>query len=88
MVTKCANAVCNNDFHYLRKGRLFLVPVDDHGPLPSGPQLVGDRKGPQRVEHYWLCDECAERLTLAIDRRLGIVTVPINTPVAKRAAAS
>jgi hypothetical protein len=88
MVTKCANATCSNEFHYLRKGRLFLVEVDDRGPVAPGPQLVTERKRPQRVEHYWLCDECVETLTLAIDRQRGVVTVPTGTPVARRAAAS
>lgn len=87
MVTKCANPNCPNEFHYLRNGKLFLVEVDDKGPVPSGPQLVTQRRRPQRVEHYWLCDECVEKITLAIDPRVGVVAVPIGTPVVKRAAA-
>ncbi len=87
MVAKCANPDCRNEFHYLRNGRLFLVEVDDKGPVPTGPQLVTGRHGPHRVEHYWLCDECVQTITLAIDRQLGVVTVPIGTPVVKRAAA-
>ena len=89
MVAKCANPNCTNEFHYLRNGRLFIVEVDENSRLTAlGPQPVGDRKKAHRIEHYWLCDECAPSLTLAIDRQQGVVAVPIGTPVARRAAAS
>ncbi|HTK95224.1 MAG TPA: hypothetical protein VL382_06260 [Terriglobales bacterium] len=87
MVTKCANPSCENEFHYLRDGKLFLVEVDDLGPVPPGPQLATQRRHPLRVEHYWLCEQCATSITLAIDRKRGVVTVPIGTPVVRRAAA-
>jgi hypothetical protein len=88
MVTKCANPACANEFHYLRNGRLFLVEVEeDSGRVSLGPQLVGERRKPRRVEHYWLCDECVPKLTLAIDRERGVVAVPTGTRVAHRAAA-
>jgi hypothetical protein len=84
MVTKCANPSCANQFHYLRDGRLFIVEMEES----AGLQMVGDSKKPRRIEHYWLCDECAPNLTLAVDRQRGVVTVPAGTPVARRAAAS
>ena len=88
MVTKCANPLCGNQFHYLRDGRLFIVEVEEGGSLPaSGPQLAGSKRA-RRIEHYWLCDECAPTLTLAVDRQRGVVAVPAGTPVARRAAAS
>lgn len=89
MVTKCANRACSTEFHYLRNGKLFLVEIDDqNAPLPFNPQMVTSPKKPRRVEHYWLCDECVQTLTLAIDRQRGVVTVPSGTPVARSAAAS
>ena len=90
MVTKCANPLCANQFHYLRDGRLFIVEVEEGGGLPaSGPHLAADRKKPpRRIEHYWLCDQCAPTLTLAVDRQRGVVAVPAGTLVARRAAAS
>jgi hypothetical protein len=88
MLTKCANPNCTNEFHYLRKGRVYQVVVDaERGPLPFGPQLVAEPKRPQRIEHYWLCDECAATMTLAVDRQRGLVAV-LTTPAAHRAAAS
>lgn len=88
MLAKCANPSCTNEFHYLRKGKVFQVVVDAvKGPLPAGPQLVTLPKAAQRIEHYWLCDNCAASLTLAVDRERGLVTIPI-APVARRAAAS
>ena len=87
MVTKCANPLCANQFHYLRDGRLFIVEVEEGAGLPvPGPHLAG--KKARRIEHYWLCDECAPTLTLAVDRQRGVVAVPVGTPVARRAAAS
>jgi len=89
MVTKCANHECANEFHYLRNGRLFIVEVDDRSHwLALGAQPAGERKKPHRIEHYWLCDECAPRLTLVIDRERGVVAIPTGTAVARRAAAS
>lgn len=88
MLAKCANPNCSNEFHYLRKGRLYQVVVDPvKGPLPLGPQLVQEARGPQRIEHYWLCDDCAATMTLAVDRQRGLITIPA-APVARRAAAS
>jgi hypothetical protein len=31
----------------------------------------------RRVEHYWLCDQCAPYLSLTFDSRTGVLTVPL-----------
>jgi hypothetical protein len=31
----------------------------------------------RRIEHYWLCDECASFLSLAFDKCRGIITMPL-----------
>lgn len=88
MLAKCANPNCSNEFHYLRKGKVFQVVVDAvKGPLPSGPQLVAEARASQHIEHFWLCDECAATMTLAVDRQRGIVTI-LTRPATFRAAAS
>jgi hypothetical protein len=78
MLSKCANPECSKPFQYLREGRLFLVEAGalngGNGASP-GPQLVGKR--PQRkVEHFWLCGDCARTLTLAVEPGRGVVVVP------------
>jgi hypothetical protein len=34
-------------------------------------------KSLRRVEHYWLCDECANFITLTFDRERGMITIPL-----------
>ncbi len=62
MLSKCANPECSAPFDY-RHGRLFRLPVSlNHAS----------------VQHFWLCENCAETFTLhqsdglkpAIRRRL------------------
>ena len=35
-----------------------------------------------RLEHYWLCDECAAQWTLTYDPERGISLVPVRRPAA------
>ena len=59
MVSTCANPGCSATFHRLQEGRLFVIDPRDRKP----PQPERD----SRLQFYWLCEKCAERLTLAID---------------------
>jgi hypothetical protein len=59
MVSTCANPGCFASFHRLQEGRLFVFDPRDRKP----PQSERDA----RLQFYWLCEKCAERLTLAID---------------------
>jgi hypothetical protein len=63
MVTKCANPSCNNLFHYLREGRLFLVEA----PLASAPN-TDYRERSHGSEYFWLCERCAHTMTITSDR--------------------
>ena len=56
MVSKCANPSCDQLFRYLRKGTVFFLER-----TPSSKRVGGS------VEHFWLCDECSETLTLRFD---------------------
>ena len=80
MLHKCANPACLNSFRKLNEGKLFLVEANAFGGT-AGEQL---RSRPsRRIEHYWLCDQCAPVLTLSFERGRGIVAVPITEPVRK-----
>jgi hypothetical protein len=77
MITKCANPDCFAPFHYMREGRLFQVDRDAAGHLVAGPFLMSGSGLPHRLEHFWLCGNCAQRLTLALDATGSMVTVPL-----------
>jgi hypothetical protein len=85
MLQKCANPACLNPFRKLSEGKLFLV----ESPGPSlDPRVRGwDEGGFRRIEHFWLCGDCAAVLTLSFERGKGIVPVPLN-PARKRPTAS
>jgi hypothetical protein len=57
MVSNCANPGCRKPLHYLREGRVFLF---------NGAPGRGN-KGQPPLEHYWLCGECAQCMTLMKD---------------------
>jgi hypothetical protein len=83
MLTKCANPICNARFRYLREGRLFKMDV----PSRTLAYLAG-KKPPRQVEHFWLCEDCAAQMTLAVGRNGEVITVPLAEPSVRRAAAS
>src|SRR5438270_91053 len=78
MLAKCANPACSTKFLRLTEGKLFQVetefvlkPTNRNG---NGAGRINSRR---RTEHFWLCSECAPFVTLAFDRKEGIVTVPL-----------
>jgi hypothetical protein len=83
MLTKCANPACNATFRYLRDGRVFKI----ERPAGHTPHVAG-KKPPQLVEHFWLCDGCAVQMTLGVDFYGNVITVPLEEPMGRRAAAS
>jgi hypothetical protein len=86
MLSKCANPGCPATFLYLHQGKLFRldssaeilvrIPVSEV-PRPS-----------QRVEFFWLCDQCAAELTLGYKKETGIIVVPLNQELRLAASAS
>lgn len=75
MLQKCANPSCRSPFRKLSEGKLFLVDRHDPGSLNSSRGWGNGM--PHRIEHFWLCDECASVLTLTFDRGKGLITVPL-----------
>jgi hypothetical protein len=64
VVSNCANPACARPLHYLRDGRVFLFHAAECAPGSAA-------SASPRLEHYWLCGECAQRLRLVKDA-LGI----------------
>jgi hypothetical protein len=80
MLSHCANLQCSKPFLRLREGKLFLVETQSETrplglPGHTAPWL---RKPPRRVEHFWLCDQCASIWTLIQDGTRGVALVPLN----------
>jgi hypothetical protein len=87
MLHKCANPNCVNPFRKLSEGKLFLVETE--GVSLSNPGGRRWDEGIQhRIEHFWLCGECASVLTLAFDKGKGLRTVPLPQTARKKPAVS
>lgn len=84
MLSKCANPDCGASFHYLGQGKLYEIRPE---PELTGPQLVFPKKAAGRSERFWLCNNCASVMTLAVDSARKVVLLPLQ-PKAKQAIAS
>ncbi len=82
MLSHCANSQCSKPFLRLREGKLFLVETPGTAKQEglAGPIVPSLRKPPQRVEHFWLCDQCASAWTLIQNGTFGIALVPLTQP--------
>ena len=81
MLSKCANPACCARFLYLHEGRIFNIEVDA-GPSTDPEARICGR--PRRLEHYWLCANCARLLTVrweqgAVVTRLARLALPAAT---------
>ena len=62
MLDKCANSECSKPFDY-KQGRFFRfrrVCAANEAPANA-----------HSVQHFWMCDRCAETHTLRYHRELG-----------------
>jgi hypothetical protein len=82
MLSRCANSRCAKPFLRLREGQLFLVETEQvtKPGEPVSPPFVRARQPQRRVEHYWLCDQCAAFWTLVYDRDNGVALIPLPQP--------
>jgi hypothetical protein len=73
MVSKCANPECAATFRYFHQGRLFRweteVGFDRRRTLGVDD---GTRKPIRRIEFYWLCENCAGKMTLVFEKGVGV----------------
>ena len=87
MLHKCANPNCSSPFRKLSQGKLFLV---DAQPLEASEAARARWRGqpPNRIEYYWLCDQCAFAMTLSYEKGRGVVAVPRPESATKMPAAA
>ena len=85
MLSKCANPDCGATFHYLGEGKLYEIRYDAQ---PKTPQAFKRAAG--RSERFWLCDQCSNLMTLAVDSAKKVILMPLprTAPMVKRAIAS
>lgn len=72
MLHKCANPNCSKPFLRLDRGKLFQVETERLPPVHSSR-----RKLLRQIERYWLCDECAQLLTLTFEKGRGVTIMPL-----------
>jgi len=89
MLSHCANQQCSKPFLKLREGKLFLVETERllKPGEAAAPPFVRARQQQRLVEHYWLCDQCAQHWTLVYDREKGVALSPIRKAPLSAAAA-
>lgn len=77
MVSQCANPRCAVPFRYLHQGRLFLVERrNGNGNGNGSGKSNGDaHRATARLEYFWLCSDCALRMTLEAERGSGMIRV-------------
>jgi len=63
VVSKCANPNCLKPCLHLGKGTLFFFQVSsDTETWADDGCMSSVRKGPHRLETFWLCEHCASSL--------------------------
>ena len=72
MLSKCANPGCPAPFLYLHEGKLFRLDTASGDPAPQTTQATG-----RNLEFFWLCGECAVKLTLRFQKGVGVAIVPL-----------
>ena len=95
MLSKCANPACGAKLHYLGDGRIYRIDGDiprhfDPQPTAGGgsdSQIATQVPVTGGREYFWLCRECSQELTLAVQES-SVVVVPIRHPATRAAAAS
>lgn len=83
MLSKCLNQNCSATFQYLTQGRLYRIDFTDarRKRARSGKQIIpSNRSKSDRVEHFWLCDNCAASLTIELNEDGTVRLVPLTNP--------
>ena len=77
MVSKCANPGCAATFRYFHQGKLFRLETE--AGLERRRALGNDdemKKPLRRIEFYWLCENCADKMTLVFEKGVGVSARP------------
>jgi hypothetical protein len=89
MLSKCLNSHCSATFHHLGQGRLFRVDFSDVGrkrAMAGKPVVISKRSKTHPVEHFWLCESCATRLTIVLSDAGEVCLMPYDEATQKHPA--
>lgn len=73
MLSKCANPSCREEFHSLRRGRLFVAE-----PTPPMTRVTTATAKRHKLEYFWLCAECCRTMRVALDRHNYVVVTSLH----------
>jgi len=77
MVSKCANPDCSTPFRYFHTGKLFRAETSlGLDRRRTMGQEVQQSKPLRRLEFFWLCEDCAGKMTLTFDKESGVAVLP------------
>ena len=73
MVSKCANPECAAPFRYFHQGKLFRLETEAGFDRRRTLGVNDEMKKPRRrLEFYWLCENCAGKMTLVFEKGAGV----------------
>jgi hypothetical protein len=73
MLSKCANPGCSSVFLYLHAGKIFRIERKTSNRAASSLGADAEmKKTANRVESFWLCNECASKMTLVFSKDGGV----------------
>ena len=81
MVSQCANPRCSAPFRYLHQGKVFLVEHRNKNGNGNGSRTASS------VEYFYLCSDCALRMTLERELASGQVRIEELGPISRSASA-
>jgi hypothetical protein len=91
MVSKCLNPGCSANFQYFGQGRLFRIDFAEacrKGALAGKEILASVRCKIHPMEHFWLCERCAETMTIELSNSGEAHLIRIEASVPKRLPAA
>ena len=77
MVSKCANPECVVPFRYFHQGKLFRLETESGHERRRGLGVDNALMKPlRRIEFFWLCEDCASKMTLVSEKDIGVTVRP------------
>jgi hypothetical protein len=96
MLSKCFNPQCSATFHRMGQGRLFRMDFTEAARKSALPGrghadqevVAALRCKSHPVEHFWLCENCAATMTIALSKAGEVEMIPLETAPPRISAVS
>lgn len=79
MFIRCANSKCHLPRKSFSEGRLFqfeIVAISVAASDESSEPF--DEKPERNIAHFWLCQNCASKMSLELDPQQGLRLIPLK----------